>query len=86
MHSTELEKVTGLTRYDLSRQFRKVLGTSPYRYSVNRRLDAARQLIQQNKPIVEVAFETGFSDQAHFSRLFKSACGITPGRYASIGK
>jgi len=82
VHSTELEKVTGLTRYDLSRQFRKVLGTSPYRYSVNRRLDAARQLIQQNKPIVEVAFETGFSDQAHFSRLFKSACGITPGRYA----
>jgi len=84
VHSAELEKVTGLSRYDLCRQFKKVLGTSPYRYSVNRRLDMARRLIQQGHPLIELAFATGFADQAHFSRLFKAAFGMPPKKYAAL--
>ena len=42
MRSSELEEVTGLTRYELARQFRSAFGTSPYRYSLMRRLDFAR--------------------------------------------
>src|SRR5207245_6103543 len=38
VHSTELESITGLTRYDLSRQFRIMFGTSPYRYLLIRLL------------------------------------------------
>src|SRR2546422_5959890 len=38
VHSSELESITGLTRYDLARQFRVMLGTSPYRYLLMRRL------------------------------------------------
>ncbi len=38
VHSRELEAVTGLTRYELSRQFRVVFGTSPHRYLLMRRL------------------------------------------------
>ena len=41
VRSSELEAVTGLTRYDLARQFRAAFGTSPYRYSLLRRLDRA---------------------------------------------
>ena len=84
VHSSELEKVTGLSRYNLSRQFKKVLGTSPYRYSVNRRLDSARRLILQGLPLIELALATGFADQAHFSRLFKAAFGMPPGKYAAL--
>ena len=43
VRSTELEAITGLTRYDLARQFRLVFGTSPYRYLLMRRLDLARE-------------------------------------------
>ena len=38
VRSSELEAVTGLTRYELARQFRVRYGTSPYRYLLMRRL------------------------------------------------
>ena len=84
VHSAELESVTGLSRYDLARQFRVMLGTSPYRYLLMRRLDYARELIHEGRPLVEVACEAGFADQAHFTRVFKSALGLTPARYRAL--
>jgi len=84
VRSSELEMVTGLTRYDLARQFRAICGTSPYRYAVMRRLDLARESLAHGTPIAEVAIEAGFADQAHFSRIFKATVGITPARYRSL--
>jgi AraC-like DNA-binding protein len=84
VHSVELEVVTGLTRYDLARQFRVMCGTSPYRYLLMRRLDVARKLLAQGRSLVEVAIEAGFADQAHFSRMFKATFGITPARYRAL--
>jgi len=84
VHSTELEVVTGLTRYDLARQFRSMCGTSPYRYLLMRRLDFAREQIAQCQPLVNVALEAGFADQAHFTRMFKATYGLTPARYAAL--
>ena len=81
VHSSELEAVTGLTRYDLARQFRVMCGTSPYRYLLMRRLDFAREQLAQSRSLVEVAIEAGFADQAHFSRMFKATFGVTPARY-----
>ncbi len=84
VHSSELETVTGLSRYDLTRQFRAMCGTSPYRYLLMRRLNFARQQIAGGRSLVEVAIEAGFADQAHFSRMFKATFGITPARYRSL--
>jgi AraC-like DNA-binding protein len=84
VHSRELESVTGLTRYELSRQFRIVLGTSPYRYLLMRRLAFAREQIHRRRPLVEVACDAGFADQAHFTRAFRSAVGLTPARYRAL--
>lgn len=86
VHSKELEAVTGLTRYDLARQFREAVGTSPYRYLLMRRLGLARSQIADRRPLVEVALETGFADQAHFTRTFTAAFGITPSRYAELSR
>jgi AraC-like DNA-binding protein len=82
--SSELEEVTGLDRYQFARQFRSLYGTSPYRYSVMRRLDMARRLLGEARSLAETALEAGFADQAHFSRAFKAAFGMTPGRYAGL--
>ncbi len=84
VHSVELEAVTGLTRYDLARQFRIMCGTSPYRYLLMRRLDFAREQISQGRSLVEVAIEAGFADQAHFSRMFKATFGLTPALYRAL--
>jgi len=84
VHSAELESVTGLTRYDLARQFRRMFGTSPYRYLLMRRLDFARELIHEGRSLVDVACDAGFADQAHFTRVFRSAFGLTPARYRAL--
>ena len=84
VRSAELESITGLTRYDLARQFRIMFGTSPYRYLLMRRLEFARELIHRERPLVEVALDTGFADQAHFTRAFRSAFGLTPARYRAL--
>lgn len=84
VRSWELEAVTGLSRYELARQFRVVVGTSPYRYSLMRRVGLARALIARRRPLVDVALATGFADQAHFTRMFTAAFGITPARYGAL--
>jgi AraC-like DNA-binding protein len=84
VHSRELESLTGLTRYDLARQFRIMFGTSPYRYLLMRRLEFGRELIHRERALVEVAIDAGFADQAHFTRVFKSAWGLTPARYRTL--
>jgi AraC-like DNA-binding protein len=84
VHSSELEAAAGLSRFELARQFRAKLGTSPYRYSLMRRLEFVRDRLGGGRPVVELALEAGFADQAHFTRFFKGAFGITPGRYAGL--
>lgn len=84
VRSSELEAITGLTRYDLARQFKSQVGTSPYRYSLMRRLDAARRQIRTKQSLADIAFGAGFADQAHFTRKFKAAFGVTPARYAAL--
>jgi hypothetical protein len=71
-------------RYELARQFRAMLGTSPHRYLLMRRLALARDLIHAARPLVDVASEAGFADQAHFTRVFRSAFGLTPARYRAL--
>jgi AraC-like DNA-binding protein len=84
IRTSELEELTGLTRYDLARQFRSAFGTSPYRYSLMRRLDLARAQLRRSRSLADVALATGFADQAHLSRKFKDAFGVTPARYRAL--
>lgn len=74
----DLEAATGHSRWQLSRDFRSMFGTSPYRYLVLRRLDRARGMMFAGRSIVEAALGSGFADQSHLSRMFKRAFGLTP--------
>ena len=84
VHSKELEKVAGLSRYDLARQFRLRYGTSPYRYLLMRRLEFARTQLSKKRPLADIALRAGFSDQAHFTRVFKDGFGLTPAVYRAL--
>lgn len=76
-----LERITGRDRWSLSRDFRSLFGTSPYRYLVMRRLDAAKALIRSGRPLSDAALEAGFCDQSHMTRQFSNAFGISPSRW-----
>ena len=82
--SLELERAAGLDRYALARYFRALYATSPHRYQLMRRLTRARALIGAGAPLADIAAATGFADQAHFSRHFKKAYGLPPGRWAAL--
>ena len=75
--------MSGRDRWSLSRDFRALFGTSPYRYLTLRRLDQVRRLLLGAISPSEAALIAGFSDQSHMSRQFKQAYGLSPG--ASCG-
>lgn len=82
--SSRLEAMTGLDRFTLARQFRAAFGTSPYNYLVMRRLDRARRMLAEDTPLADLAFACGFADQSHFTRQFRRAYGVTPGRWRAL--
>jgi AraC-like DNA-binding protein len=84
--SEELERVSGLDRFALARQFRAAFGTSPHRFQVGRRLARAQVMIAEGMTLSEVAVATGFADQSHLTRHFAARFGLTPGRWAALSR
>jgi AraC-like DNA-binding protein len=78
-----LERLSGLDRWTLARQFRAAFGTSPSRFRTMRQLDEARRLMARGTSLAAAAAGAGFADQSHLSRQFKRAYGLTPGRWAA---
>lgn len=82
--SDELEAVSGMDRYNLARQFRSIVGTSPHRYLVMRRLERARALMGSGLGLADIAACAGFADQSHLTRHFKKTYGMTPRRWMKL--
>lgn len=74
----QLEQVTDCDRWQLSRDFRALLGTSPYRYLQHRRVDLAKRLLREGMTLADAAHGAGFADQSHFGRTFRKTVGLTP--------
>jgi AraC-like DNA-binding protein len=70
-------------RYQVIRDFRQVLHMSPGDYLRYVRLKNARQLLRNGATLIEAAMDAGYSDQSHFSRVFKRVFGYTPSHYLS---
>lgn len=73
-----LENATGRERWSLSRDFRMLYGTSPYRFVTLRRLDHFRKLILGGFTLVDAALSANFHDQSHMTRHFMRCYGVSP--------
>lgn len=73
---------SGLSPSYLVRAFKARYGLTPHAYQVNRRIQYGQRELRRGRPIVEVALEAGFADQAHFQRAFKRHLAATPRQYA----
>jgi AraC-like DNA-binding protein len=79
-----LAAIAHLSPYHFIRTFHKEMGLPPHRYLKQARAKNARELISSGRSITEAALESGFVDQSHLSRNFKSIFGFTPGQYSSF--
>ncbi|MGQ8335317.1 helix-turn-helix domain-containing protein [Sunxiuqinia sp. A32] len=80
-----LEDYAELSHRSLStfkRDFQQIYHEPPGKWIMKRRVKhAANILANSNQNITQVAFETGFEDVSHFSRVFKKVIGKAPSDY-----
>ena len=78
----ELASACDMSLHAFQRNFRKQFGKSPHQWRQAARLERARTLLEYSqKSLADIAFECGFSDQAHLTRVFSREFGMTPGTY-----
>ena len=80
-----LAQETGLSRFQVLREFKRRYGLPPHAYQLCVRISHARALLQHDVSPVDVAAACGFADQSHLTRHFRRMIGITPLRYARAG-
>ena len=81
-----VEKLTedvGISRAQLHRKLKEIAGVSAGEFIRNLRLEQAARLIEEGQiNITQVAYSVGFSNQTHFSTVFKKHYGMSPSEYA----
>ena len=75
----EAARISGLSAPQFMKLFKQVAGMTLVAYLNHIRLaNGARLLQETDRPIAEIAAETGFADQSYFDKRFKRAFGQTP--------
>jgi len=82
----ELAQVAGFSRYHFARLFRQSHGVSPNEFLIDLRIStAARMLRDSQKSVKLIARDCGFHDAGYFSKVFRRAIGVSPGRFRDGG-
>ena len=67
-----------ISKYHLSREFGRLVGTSVYRYIIQKRLIMAKQMMSSGMPTSAVYQHCGFGDYSNFYRAFRAEYQISP--------
>ncbi|MBQ4637224.1 MAG: helix-turn-helix transcriptional regulator [Clostridia bacterium] len=81
-----LAKEFFVSKYHLSHEFSKTVGTSVYRYLIKKRLMIAKQLMTMGDTPVKVCQKCGFGDYANFYRAFRNEYQVSPKEYVTFTK
>ncbi len=77
-----LAAIAHLSVSQFKRIFRRIFSMSPSEYVIQRRVNAACELLETtDRTVSDIAVATGFYDQSHLNRTFKRVRGCTPSRY-----
>jgi transcriptional regulator GlxA family with amidase domain len=75
-----LARVSGVSEAHFARSFKQAFGVPPHRYLLTRRIERATALLRDtDRPITEIAFDTGWSSLGTFGRTFRDITGESPG-------
>jgi AraC-like DNA-binding protein len=81
MSLAEAARTEGLSRYHFLRAFKKSTGLPPHLFRTMQRIERAKALLRDGRPLAQTALAAGFSDQSHFTNTFRKYTGATPGQY-----
>jgi transcriptional regulator GlxA family with amidase domain len=82
LNSQQLAAICGLTVRSFNRRFKAATERTPGQYLAQQRLRVAKELLREsNLAVAEIAYQVGYQDGSHFSRLFKKLLGQTPKQY-----
>jgi AraC family transcriptional regulator len=71
-----------MSQFHFARAFKAATGEPPHRYIMQRRIERAKILLSVKQlSVAEVSYQTGFSNQSHFTAQFRKAIGITPKQF-----
>ena len=76
----QLSDLCDLTTTQFQRHFKNKMGITPYAWLSRLRMEQGMRLIKSGVSGTEVAHQVGFYDQAHFSKAFKTAFGVSPSK------
>ncbi len=83
----DIYKGLGISKIQLYRKTKALLGFSVNDYILSVRLQKAKYLLMnEDLTISEVAYKVGFSSQAYFSTVFKSKFSVTPSEFKESSK
>jgi AraC family transcriptional regulator len=78
----QIAQECGLSRAHFARYFKHTTGMSAYTWLQNMRINHAQELlVRQQHTLTQIALECGFTDQSHFSKVFKALTGVPPGNW-----
>jgi AraC-like DNA-binding protein len=78
----DLAQACDLSVSHFARSFKRAFGVSCHRWLTDLRIDCAKQLLSGAElTLTEVAVQSGFADQAAFTRTFRRIVGLPPGRW-----
>ncbi|GAB3626682.1 AraC family transcriptional regulator [Pandoraea terrae] len=82
---SELAAAVGLSPFHAARLFTRETGLAPHAWRNQLRLTRALPGLRAGLPATDVAMEQGFTDLSHFTRHFRKAFGVSPGRWCGRG-
>ncbi len=78
----DLSRKFGISKFHMSREFKRYIGKSPNDYLIDRRLDRAKELLSDsNRTVAEIGQLVGIPNPNHFLYLFKNREGLTPSAF-----
>jgi len=80
----EISQKAYLSRFHFHRLFSKVYKKTPLQYLTAKRIEKAKSLLSENKPVTDVCNEVGFESLGSFSVLFKKEIGFAPTYYRNM--
>jgi len=80
-----LNKKTGYSARYIRKTFHDSFGISPKHFGQIIRFQRAVHLLMEcpDYDLVDIVYESGFYDQAHFNKEFKNLCSLTPSKFIS---